>query len=212
MNNEIFETQWMQIKDMIKTRFGNLTDEDIRSINGRYDNLIAKLEQRYGLTRSEAESELHRFLADRFPHFFATDKTYVRPERPDYVVKKEPSGLNWLALAGIPLLLALGFLAYQNSKPHDQTTTTSPQVVREDSSMRSMTPADQNLVSKINSALAADSLVAPDLSHISITASKGVVTINGTVPNAKERDEVLKVVQDVSGGSQINNFLEVRSS
>ncbi|CDR33228.1 CsbD family protein [Criblamydia sequanensis] len=46
MNKDLFESQWSQIKPILRDKWSNLTDEDIRQINGRYDQLIAKIQQR----------------------------------------------------------------------------------------------------------------------------------------------------------------------
>lgn len=217
MDKEIFESHFMQIKDIIRNKFGNLTEEDLRTINGRYDNLLLKLEERYGLSRDQAEGELHRFLLDRFPNFFTAEKLNARPLRSDIDLgvrrEEKSSALKWLALAGIPLLLALGFLIHDNSKIRDDTIgARAVPKAGEEMVVKNVKPADQALSLAIRDALAADALVAPDLPNISIDASNGVVTISGTVPSVQDRDEVLKVVQESSGGQQINNLLEVRSS
>lgn len=216
MNKEMFESQWIQIKDFIRNRFGNLTDEDLRNINGRYENLISKLEERYGYTRTQAEGELHRFLVDRFPNYFATDKVSATPLRSDLDrdVRKEEtsSALKWLALAGIPILLALGFLVHENSKMDKERLATQPKTTSEEMLAKEVKPADQALTLAIRDALAADQLTAPDLANIKINSVDGIITISGVVPSVRDRDEVLKVVQESSGVKEIHDLLEVRSS
>lgn len=61
MNNEQFKNQWNQIKDKIKDKFNKLSDDDLRQIEGKRDQLLAKLQSRYGYEKSRAEDELSRF-------------------------------------------------------------------------------------------------------------------------------------------------------
>lgn len=48
MNKEQFEGIWNQMKGKVKEKWGKLTDDDLTQINGRRDQLLGKLEQRYG--------------------------------------------------------------------------------------------------------------------------------------------------------------------
>lgn len=222
MNKELFEDKWLEIKEIIRSKFQNLSDEDLRYINGRYDNFILKLEQKYGLSREQAEGEVRQFLAARFPTFFASDgltsddRLALKNREFETVGverKEKSSALKWLALAGIPILLALGFLAHENSvKTQDEVLLTKPNVVSEDKVVRQIDPADQKLVLAIRDAIAADKLAAPDLPNLSIMSSEGVVTISGRVPTLQDREEILKVVHDSAGVKQINDLIEVSAS
>ena len=221
MNKELFEDKWLEIKEIIRSKFQNLSDEDLRYINGRYDNFILKLEQKYGLSREQAEGEVRQFLAARFPNLIASDgltgdRLAVKHrefETAGVEREEKSSALKWLALAGIPILLALGFLAHENSiKMHDETLLTKPNVITEDKFVRQIDPADQKLVLAIRDAIAADKLAAPDLPNLSIMSSEGVVTISGQVPTVQDREEILKVVHDSAGVKQVNDLIEVRSS
>ncbi len=151
---------------------------------------------------------------ERYPHFFASDKAYVKPIEETYRVKKEESSslYKWLALAGIPLLLLAGFLGYESGRSQDVAVANQPQTVKEQKFVRTEVPSDQMVISGIRNALAADKLVLPDLADIRITSSNGIVTVSGTVQNAQQHDEILKVVQHVSGVKQVNDFLEVKAA
>lgn len=46
---------WSQTKGAVKEQWGKLTDDDLLEIEGRRDQLIGKLQTRYGITREEAE-------------------------------------------------------------------------------------------------------------------------------------------------------------
>jgi len=52
----------MQFKGKVKERWGKLTDDDLDIIEGRQEQLIGKLEQRYGIAKEEAERQFREFL------------------------------------------------------------------------------------------------------------------------------------------------------
>jgi len=60
MDHEKFKAQWHHLKDEIKVKWTELTDEDILYISGEKNKLIEKLQERYSLSRESAERELHR--------------------------------------------------------------------------------------------------------------------------------------------------------
>ena len=57
MNKDIIKGQWQQMKGNMKTWWGKLTDDDIEKIDGNYDVLVGKIQERYGRSREEAEKE-----------------------------------------------------------------------------------------------------------------------------------------------------------
>jgi uncharacterized protein YjbJ (UPF0337 family) len=63
MNSDTFEGKWKQLKGSVKQRWGKLTDDDITALSGKKDELIGKLQERYGYTREQAQRE-----ADEFAH------------------------------------------------------------------------------------------------------------------------------------------------
>lgn len=64
MNIDVFEGKWMQLRGRVKATWGELTDDDLEMISGRYDSLVGKLQERYGYSREQAEDEVHKFLAE----------------------------------------------------------------------------------------------------------------------------------------------------
>ena len=62
MNSDQFEGKWKQLKGSVKQRWGMLTDYDITLLSGKKDELIGKLQERYGTSREQAEKELTDFL------------------------------------------------------------------------------------------------------------------------------------------------------
>jgi uncharacterized protein YjbJ (UPF0337 family) len=70
MNEDILKGKWKKLRGQAKAWWGQLSDRDIDQIQGRYEQLIGKLQERYGYTRQEAEREIQRFLtrvADQIP-------------------------------------------------------------------------------------------------------------------------------------------------
>ncbi len=58
MNADIMEGQWKQLKGKMKEKWGKLTDSDWDQIGGHRDQLLGKLQERYGLSREQAERDL----------------------------------------------------------------------------------------------------------------------------------------------------------
>lgn len=62
MNEDTFEGKWKQAKGQIKQWWGDLTDDDLKQIEGSRDKLVGKLQERYGYSRQRADDEVnHRF-------------------------------------------------------------------------------------------------------------------------------------------------------
>jgi uncharacterized protein YjbJ (UPF0337 family) len=58
MNRTISEAKWKQFKGQVKERWGKLTDNDITVINGEIDQLVGKIEERYGIKKEEVEKDV----------------------------------------------------------------------------------------------------------------------------------------------------------
>jgi len=58
MNWDEAEGKWTQFKGAVKERWGKLTDEDLTVIAGKRDILIGKIQERYGITKEQAESQI----------------------------------------------------------------------------------------------------------------------------------------------------------
>lgn len=53
-----WEGKWNQIKGKAKEEWGNLTDQDILQIDGRREQLVGKIQERYGKELEDAEREV----------------------------------------------------------------------------------------------------------------------------------------------------------
>jgi uncharacterized protein YjbJ (UPF0337 family) len=61
MNWDTVKGNWKQFSGKIKEKWGKLTDDDLTTIAGKRDQLLGKLQERYGYGKDEAERELNDF-------------------------------------------------------------------------------------------------------------------------------------------------------
>jgi uncharacterized protein YjbJ (UPF0337 family) len=62
MNRDTFKGQWKQMKGEIKRRWGKLTDDELDQVEGNFDKLVGRIQERYGYQRDQAERELDEFV------------------------------------------------------------------------------------------------------------------------------------------------------
>jgi uncharacterized protein YjbJ (UPF0337 family) len=58
MNSDQMSGKWKQMKGAAKERWGKLTDDDLDVINGQSDQLIGKIQERYGIAREVAQKQV----------------------------------------------------------------------------------------------------------------------------------------------------------
>lgn len=58
MNSDQVAGQWKQAKGAIKEQWGKLTDDDLTVIEGNRDQLVGKIQERYGIAREEAQKQV----------------------------------------------------------------------------------------------------------------------------------------------------------
>jgi uncharacterized protein YjbJ (UPF0337 family) len=66
MNWDQIEGNWTQVKGNIREKWGKLTDDDLDVIAGKRDQLLGRLQVRYGLKREELEKQLDEFQQKLF--------------------------------------------------------------------------------------------------------------------------------------------------
>jgi uncharacterized protein YjbJ (UPF0337 family) len=64
MNWDQVEGKWKQMKGGVKEQWGKLTDDDLDVIAGKKDQLVGKVQERYGITREEAQRQVDSYDAD----------------------------------------------------------------------------------------------------------------------------------------------------
>ena len=50
--------KWNQVKGDVRTRWGELTDDDLEQIAGQRDKLAGKLQERYGIEKAEINKQI----------------------------------------------------------------------------------------------------------------------------------------------------------
>lgn len=63
MNWDQIAGNWNQAKGKIKEQWGELTDDDLTVIAGKRDILAGRLQERYGISKEEAEKQLKDYAA-----------------------------------------------------------------------------------------------------------------------------------------------------
>ncbi len=61
MNNDTMAGNWKQFTGSILEKWGKLTDDDLDVIAGRKDQMIGKIQEKYGIAKEEAEKEWSEF-------------------------------------------------------------------------------------------------------------------------------------------------------
>jgi uncharacterized protein YjbJ (UPF0337 family) len=58
MNWDQVAGNWNQFKGQIKEKWGKLTDDDLAMIDGKRDQFIGRVQERYGIAKEEAEKQI----------------------------------------------------------------------------------------------------------------------------------------------------------
>ena len=58
MNWDQIKGKWTQMIGATKQRWGKLTDDDLKQVEGDKDKLVGKIQERYGIAREEAEKQV----------------------------------------------------------------------------------------------------------------------------------------------------------
>ena len=61
MNEDTISGNWKQFKGKVKEAWGKLTDDDLDVIAGKRDQMIGKMQERYGVARDVAEKQVKDF-------------------------------------------------------------------------------------------------------------------------------------------------------
>jgi len=64
MNQDRIQGNWKQLKGKVKAQWGKLTDDDFDYINGKREELVGRIQERYGIQRDEAERQVKQFEKD----------------------------------------------------------------------------------------------------------------------------------------------------
>jgi uncharacterized protein YjbJ (UPF0337 family) len=58
MNWTQIEGKWDQLKGEAKSKWGKLTDDDLKAIGGKFESLVGKVVERYGMRKEQARDQV----------------------------------------------------------------------------------------------------------------------------------------------------------
>jgi uncharacterized protein YjbJ (UPF0337 family) len=62
MNWDQVEGKWKQLGGKVREKWGKLTDDDLEVIAGTRDQLVGRLQERYGIAKEEAQKQADAFV------------------------------------------------------------------------------------------------------------------------------------------------------
>jgi len=67
MNWDQIEGQWKQLGSQLKSKWAKLTDDDVKNLSAKKDELVGKIQERYGVLKDEAEKQVDQWIKDIKP-------------------------------------------------------------------------------------------------------------------------------------------------
>ena len=65
METDILKGMWKQVRGEAKSKWGELTDDELDQIEGERDKLLGLLQEKYGYAKAKAEQEIDEFLLEQ---------------------------------------------------------------------------------------------------------------------------------------------------
>lgn len=65
MNWDIIKGNWKQVKGAAKSKWGELTDDEIDKAEGDRERLAGLIQERYGVAKDEAERQIDEFAKNQ---------------------------------------------------------------------------------------------------------------------------------------------------
>jgi uncharacterized protein YjbJ (UPF0337 family) len=62
MNWDRVQGNWKQVTGKVKEQWGKLTEDDITVINGKQDQLVGRIQERYGIAKDEAQRQVDSWI------------------------------------------------------------------------------------------------------------------------------------------------------
>lgn len=62
MNEDLLKGKWNQFKGKIKSKWGKLTDDDLKEAEGDREKIIGKIQEKYGKDKEEAKKEFDDWI------------------------------------------------------------------------------------------------------------------------------------------------------
>jgi len=67
MNWDQMEGKWKQYSGKVREKWGKLTDSDLEVIKGQRQQLVGKIQERYGIAKDDAERQVNEFTNSLSP-------------------------------------------------------------------------------------------------------------------------------------------------
>ena len=61
MNWDQVEGKWKQYAGSVREKWGKLTNDDLTVIGGKREQLVGRIQERYGIAKDEAEKQVDEF-------------------------------------------------------------------------------------------------------------------------------------------------------
>lgn len=61
MTNEEIKGNWNQIKGKVKQNYGDLTDDDLTFAEGKFDEMLGRIQEKTGKTKEELREEIAKW-------------------------------------------------------------------------------------------------------------------------------------------------------
>lgn len=68
MNTLQIKGNWNIIKGKLKQQYADLTDDDLKYVEGKEDELLGRLQKKTGESREEILESINRYSSDRMDH------------------------------------------------------------------------------------------------------------------------------------------------
>jgi len=74
MNWERIQGNWKQVVGKAKMQWGKLTDDELNVISGKRDQLAGKIQERYGVAKDVADTQISEWASKADDTWFAAGK------------------------------------------------------------------------------------------------------------------------------------------
>jgi uncharacterized protein YjbJ (UPF0337 family) len=82
MNWTQIEGRWQTLSGQLKSQWAKLTDDDVANIAGKRDQLLGKLQERYGVLKDDADKQIDKWIAMLHSDSVVTAEPTASPEKP----------------------------------------------------------------------------------------------------------------------------------
>jgi len=108
------------------------------------------------------------------------------------------------------LLTCFALLSLVSCDNNKTTDSMNPHTNESDHNMNYQMHSDNDITKNLTKSLSNDSSLSTNARTTHVSTSNGVVTLNGTVNSAAERDKVVQIAQMTPGVKSVRNNLTIK--